>query len=134
MSVRDTVRKAKPTIVAYILTDGSKVWLRALSGTGRARYMAHVQKAKENGGVRSEEVAAMCLCEEDGSLVFDHENAADLADIAKLDGQDLDRIGLKLFEISGLTKNAVEDAAKNSEASPSDSSGSSSQPMSSTAQ
>lgn len=134
MSVRDTIRKAKPTVAPYELTDGSKVWVRAFSGGGRAKYMGYVEKAKANGGVKSEVIAAMGLCEEDGSLAFDYDNADDLSVIAKLDGQDLDGIGLKLFELSGLTKGAVEEASKNSDASPNDSSGSSSPPMSSTAQ
>lgn len=133
MSVRDTIRKARPTVAEYTLTDGSKVWVRAMSGAGRAKYMAYVEKAKANGGIRSEVIAAMGLSEQDGTLVFDIEVEADLAEVRNLDGQDLDGIGLKLFEISGLAKGAVEDAAKNSEASPSCSSGTSSQPTSSTA-
>ncbi len=114
MSVRDTIRKVKPTIVEYPLKDGSRVWLRALSGTGRAAYSAYVEKAKENGGLHSEVIAAMAIAEQDGTLAYDWEKQEDLDELLEhLDGQDIDSIGLKLFEISGLTKKADEEAEKN---------------------
>lgn len=135
MSVRDTIRKAKPTVSEYALTDGSKVWVRAFNGTGRANYIAYIEKAKGNGGIHSEAVAAMALCDEDGTLAYDFQKQADLDELRdKLDAQDIDGIGLRLFEISGLAKNALEDAEKNSVAIPNESGGSGSRPTSSTAQ
>lgn len=114
MSVRETIRKARPTISEYQLQDGNKVWVRALSGTGRAAYSEYVSQARDNGGIRPEVIAAMGICEEDGTLAYDWRNPADLQELLEhLDGQDLDGIGLRLFEISGLTKRAVEEAEKN---------------------
>lgn len=135
MSVRDTIRSAKPAVEEYTLTDGRKVWVRAFNGKGRSRYMEYIEKAKANGGVKSEAIAAMALCDESGVLAYDHRNQEDLEELSEhLDGRDLDGIGLKLFEVSGLKAGAVEEEIKNSEASPNSSSGTSSQPTSSTAQ
>lgn len=135
MSVRDTIRSIKPTVVSYTLLDGRVVWVRSFNGKGRARYMSYVETAKANGGIKAEVIAAMAICEENGALAYDYQKQADLDELAEMiDGQDLDGIGMKLFEVSGLAKGSVEDAAKNSEASPNSCSGSSSQPTSSTAQ
>lgn len=134
MSVRDTIRAAKPFVSEYTLKDGGKVWVRAFNGKGRANYIAYIEKAKANGGVKTEAVAAMGVCDENGTLVYDYQNQAHLDELSEyLDGRDLDGISIQLFQISGLSKDAVEDASKNSEASPNSSSGSSSPPMSSTA-
>lgn len=114
MSVRDTIRQAKPTVTEYTLKDKSKIWVRAFTGTGRAQYSAYVEKAKENGGIHAEVIAAMAICEQDGSPAYDWNNPEDLKELLEhLDGSDLDAIGMLLFETSGLTKKADEEAAKN---------------------
>lgn len=114
MSVRDTIRKARPAVVAHSLKDGSKIWVRAFTGPGRLQYSAYVEKAKENGGIHVEVVAAMGICEEDGTLVYDWQKSDDLLELTEhLDAGELDAIGLRLFEISGLTKQTEEEAAKN---------------------
>lgn len=118
MSIRDAIKeasKSKPKLAEHTLFDGRKVWIRPLSGKGRAAFSAYQEKAKANGGVKPEVVAALALCEEDGTLAYDWENAEDIAELAALHevSDDLDRIGLKLFEISGLTEKAQEEAAKN---------------------
>lgn len=114
MSVRDTVRRSKPTIVTFPLPNGESIWVRAFSGPGRAAYSAYVSDlGKEGRGAAPEIVAAMAICEEDGSLAYDWQKPEDLAEIAgHFDAHMLDEIGLKLFELSGLTKKAVDDAEK----------------------
>lgn len=113
MSVRDTIRlKAQPRI-DYVDLDGEKVCVRALSGKGRAEYMQMVEKQKENGGVKVEVIAAMAICEPDGTLAYDPNNDADVAELASKDGGFLSKVALKLFDISGLTEKSIEEEEKN---------------------
>lgn len=63
------------------------------------------------------EIAALALCEADGAPCYplDKEVAEwqkEIADLADLDGADLEKIALKLFEVSGLTKDSTEQAEK----------------------
>lgn len=134
MSVRDTLRKhAKPRI-GTVQLNGETVYVRAFSGAGRAQYTDMVRKAEEaKSSVTPHEIAALALCEKDGTLVYDVEKPDDLEELKSLDGGFLAEVSLKLFEISGLTAKATEEASKNSNASPSEDSGSGSRPTSSIA-
>lgn len=135
MSVRDAIRKhGKPKIDSSLSLNGEKVYVRALSGAGRAQYMEMVRAAEDaKRDLTSDKVAALALCEKDGTLIYDLANDEDLAELKDLDGGFLAAVSLKLFEISGLSAKASEDAAKNSNASPNADSGSGSPPTSSTA-
>ena len=114
MSTRDKIKSNRLAVVELSLSTGTVVHVRAFSGPGRRAYSAYVDGAKDNGGVSSEAVAAMALCEEDGSLSYDWQNAEDLAELAAhIDATYLDAISIKIFEISGLSKKAVEEAEKN---------------------
>lgn len=114
MSVRDTIRKSKPTVVEYPLPSGA-IHIRAFSGTMRAEYMAYCAKLKEgNAVVESAVIAAMAVSEPDGTLAYDYKKAEDVAELAeKIEPHHLDAISLKLFEISGLSEKSSEAAAKN---------------------
>lgn len=59
-------------------------------------------------------VVALGLCEEDGALTYNVDNEKDIAEIGEVDGAVLQAIVLKLYEVSGLTKTAIEDAEKKS--------------------
>lgn len=112
MSVRETLRsKAKPK-VGYVEVDGARIHIRAMSGSTRAKYMELVQAKKDAGGVPIEVIAAFGICEEDGTLAYDHTKPDDLAELSELDADLLQQASLKLFELSGLTDKAVEDAEK----------------------
>lgn len=113
MSTRDKLRaKAKPKI-DYVDLDGERIPVRALSGMDRARYSARVSETKDNGGLSVHEIAAFGLCEDDGSLSYDFQNPEDVAELQAFDGAFLERVSLKLFDLSGLTVKSDEDAAKN---------------------
>jgi len=103
----------KPIPKELELPDGRKVFVRPLSGKGRKQYREYCEHAKENGGITAEAVAAMGLCDAEGKLVYDFNNPQDMETLSEFDGAILDEIGIKLFEVSGLTKKAEEDAEKN---------------------
>lgn len=132
MSVRDTIRRLGGPKIASVNLNGSKVYVRSLSGEGRSKYTHYVEKAKENGGLSAAKIASFGICEEDGTLAYDTDKPEDIAELESRDGEFLQNVGMKLFEISGLAVSSAEEAAKNSEASPNSSSGSSSPATSST--
>jgi hypothetical protein len=113
MSVRDKIRtKAKPKI-DFVQLDDEKIFVRALSGTSRGTYMLLVEEWKEKGGVPMEVIAALAICEDDGTVAYDHNKPEDIAELADKDAGFLTSVALKLFSISGLTEKAVEAAEKN---------------------
>lgn len=111
-SARERARRAVPK-VDFVEWNGEKHFVRALSGTDRAKYTALVQETKDSGGVPLETIVAFGLCEEDGTLAYDRTKPEDLAELGDRDGGFLEAIALKLFDISGLSNKAVEDAGKN---------------------
>ena len=118
MSVREVVRKRRPKVVELELPGGDKVWIKSLSGEGRAHFRDIVEKSKVNSGLKSESVVAMALCESDGTLTYDFENPDDLKEIREMDGADVDLIFLRFLSVSGLNTESVEQLQKNSEATP----------------
>jgi hypothetical protein len=134
MSVRDLIRKHASPRIGTVDLDGQTIHVRAFSGAGRAHYTDMVRKAEEaKTSVEPHEIAALGICEEDGTLAYDLSKPEDVAELKSRDGKFLADVSMKLFELSGLTAKAEEEAAKNSNASPNDDSGSGSQPTSSTA-
>jgi hypothetical protein len=63
------------------------------------------------------EIAALGLCDEDGKLCYDLTQEQDrtaLSEDAKtIDGEDWQKIATKVFEVSGMGKEAKEEAEKN---------------------
>lgn len=112
MGTRDVLRKAKPKIYPCEISAGT-VHVRALSGAGRSAYLALVRK-HENDQVPSADIAALGLCDEDGTLVYEAEKEKDMQELSETDGDDLKKICMKIFEVSGLSGSAVEDAEKKS--------------------
>jgi len=112
MSTRDLLRASKPKVHPVEISIG-KVHIRALTGSGRAAYLDLVAKY-EPKAAPTHEIAILCLCHETGQLEFDLEKPEDIADVANMDGEDLQKIVLKLFEVSGLSKASAEAAEKNS--------------------
>lgn len=115
MSTREILRRAKPKVHPCDICSGT-VHVRALSGAGRAAYLALAAK-HEPGLPPSHEIVALALCEEDGILSYDYANPRDITELSEVDGDDLQKIVAKIFEVSGLTKEALETAEKKSEAS-----------------
>jgi hypothetical protein len=113
MSVRDEIRKNKLVLAPVKLSTGQSVQVREFSGPLRAAYSDYMETSKANGGVQPQVVAAMAICEADGTLAYDWQKPEDLQEIADhIGAADLDTISLKLFEISGLTKKAIDEAEK----------------------
>lgn len=115
MSTRDVLKKATPKVHPVELDDGV-VYVRALSGAGRQRYLDMASDGQTPSPAR---IAALGLCEADGTLVYDldADDDVDVKELEELDGGVLDRIATRLFEVSGLTKTADENAEKKSEGS-----------------
>lgn len=112
MSTRDLLRKSKPKVHDVDISIG-KIFIRALTGGGRAAYLDLVAKY-EPKPVPTHEIAILGLCHENGQLEFDLKKEEDVADVAGMDGEDLQKIVLKLFEVSGLSKESAEAAEKKS--------------------
>lgn len=112
MSTRDVIRKAKPKIHECEISGGI-VYVRALSSGGRSAYLAIVEKHKP-ASAPTHDIVALGLCEEDGTSSYDPSDEKGMAELRELDGVDAEKIALKIFEVSGLTKAAAESAEKNS--------------------
>lgn len=125
MSIRDLLRQSRPSVKAVEISVGT-VYVRGMSGEVRAKYMAMAKDAQP----ATHAMAALGLCEEDGRLCYESHNPHHLEELQEVRADDLDKIVLALFEASGLGKKSEEDAAKKSEASPSESGGTGSQEIS----
>lgn len=118
MSIRDVLRQSRPQVKAVEISSGT-VYVRGMSGDVRAKYMAMAK----DGTPSTHKIAALGLCEEGGTLCFDPINPHHLEELQEVRSDDLDKIVLALFAVSGLGKKAEDAAAKKSEASPSESGG-----------
>jgi hypothetical protein len=117
MSTRDKLRQAKPKVTT-VDTDHGSIHVRALSGAGRAAYFALVNEAGD-GMAPMHKLAGLGLCEPDGTLAYDLDKPDDVAELAAVDGDVLQRICMALLDVSGLSQRAREEAEKKSDASPS---------------
>lgn len=94
------------------------IYIRALSGAGRMKYLELTKKF--DGVVPATHIAALGLCDEGGSLCFNIDKPADIEELSvDVDGEVLQIIANEVFRVSGLAKDAIEEAEKKSEASPS---------------
>lgn len=112
MSTRDLLKAAKPKVHPVEISIGT-VHVRALTGGGRAAYLDLVAKY-EPKPVPTHEIAILGLCHENGQHEFELSKPDDVSDVAGMDGDDLQKIVLKLFEVSGLSKESAEAAEKKS--------------------
>jgi hypothetical protein len=110
MSSRDALRAFKPKVHKHEY-EGQTFHVRSLSGAGRAKYL---ELCNEKDGPRMSKVVALGLCDESGNLEFNVEQEKDVAEIESVDGAVLQSIVFKLYEVSGLTKKALDEAEKNS--------------------
>lgn len=114
MSTRDVIRRSRPK-VHEVQTDEGPVYVRALSGTGRQKYLDIAEEAGDK--FPAGRVAALALCEADGTPSYDPDKEDDVRECSEMGTPTLDAICLKLVEVSGLTKKAGDDAEKKSVAS-----------------
>jgi hypothetical protein len=113
MSVREILKKSRPRVFPVEISCGT-VYVRGLSGAGRQKFI-DMNKAVE-GIAAMHHVAALGLCEEDGTLCFDISTDKGLVmselELKDMDGADLGKIVSALYEASGLMSNAEKDAEK----------------------
>jgi len=112
VSSRDALRVFRPKVHKFD-HDGQTLHVRALSGAGRAKYL-ELCRTGNDGSPAMARVVALGLCEEDGTLTYNVDNDKDVAEIEQVDGAVLQAVVFKLYEVSGLTKKAMEEAEKKS--------------------
>jgi hypothetical protein len=112
MSSRDSLRSFRPKVEKFE-HGGHTFHVRSLSGAGRARYL-ELCRVGGDAGPAMAKVVALGLCEEDGALTYNVDNDKDISEIGEVDGAVLQAIVIKLYQVSGLTSKAIEDATKNS--------------------
>jgi len=122
MGIRDVLRASRPEVRPVEISSGT-VYVRGMSGETRARYMAMAK----DGQPETHRIAALGLCEQSGELSFDVVNPHHLEELREVRADDLDKIVLALFDVSGLGRKSEDEAAKKSEASQSASGGTGSQ-------
>jgi hypothetical protein len=119
MSVRELIKKSRPRVHACETSVGT-MYVKGLSGASRQQY----SELSKDGTLPLHTIAALALCEEDGSMLFDLSSDKGVAiantELKEMDGVDLQAICLTLFEVSGLAKDSASNAEKKSEASPSE--------------
>ena len=103
---------AKPKVVP-VDVDGKAVFVRGMGPVHRASFNQMLAQALvENSNVPDHVIVAWGICNEDGSRPAGTPEEI-LASLEWLDGVILNRIAAKILELSGYTKMAVENAAKN---------------------
>lgn len=86
---------------------GQPVQLRSLSGAERDLLRS---RAQGSNPLTAAELVALAVVGEDGAAVF---TADQVAELASCDGGEIDRVAMAVLELSGLGRNAQDDAAKN---------------------
>ena len=100
---------------------GGEVLLRTMTGTDRNAYeqsliRVHGNQAVPNMANASAKLLARCIVGEDGERLF---TEAEIVELGKKSAAVLNRLADVAAEMNGLTDEAVEDLAGNSEAAPS---------------
>lgn len=127
MSLRDEILAAddRPRRKLSIPEWGRDVWIRVMSAAQREQWERDTDDVE---GIRKRHLlraalAVRTVCDEDGSPVF---TTADMEALAEKSGPALCRIWDAAIAANKVSKADVEELAKNSDASPSDGSASSS--------
>lgn len=104
----DTLRRLRPRIHPLETPEGL-LYVRSLNGAARAEL--------GNGQATPAKIAAYSLCSPDGALLFNPRDDESVSECDELDGKALDLIVARVFELAGLTKEAIDNAEKKSEPS-----------------
>lgn len=116
MSEQDPLDDCECEITQVEYKPGKFVHIRALDSKGRAKYWELVKAGR---AMEMHAIAALGICKSatDATPVYVTEAQIDV--LAKRDGKVLQKIAIRLLEVSGLAETSVEDAEKKSGASPS---------------
>lgn len=140
------LKKAGRPKISPVDVGGEQFHVRGLSGAERVHLFKLQDEYKErDDSFGMTGVAALGLCEDDGTRVFGSEHvvgdekwkdaiAKGRHELLELDPDVAVDIATKVMQLSGLMTTSVEDAAKNLTASPSSSSGTGSPSTSEVAQ
>lgn len=133
MGVRDRIRSAKALPVKGVripeIDENEDLWVRRVpAGGGRddlEDVIASMNEGELRGGSFLVRLAAIVLCEEDGTPAYDVHSEEDLAELGKLDPAGLERLFKPALEVNGLSSAAEEDEGpKDSEGAHADASSS----------
>jgi hypothetical protein len=86
---------------------GLDVFVRGVNGNERQLI---IQRARDNNPLTAAELAALCVCDANGSALFTTEQAAELAAV---DAAGVEEIGKAVLTASKLLPDDQDDAAKN---------------------
>lgn len=105
----DTILKARPEIRQVLVPElAGSVFVRALSAGERDRFeVAHLKSGETDFRAR---LAAACVCDADGTLLF---CAADVAGLSAVPAGVLEPIVQEAIALNRLDAKAIEDLRKN---------------------
>lgn len=100
------------------------VWIRIMGGKTRSRLVRRFTKARgqDQSDTLYAQLLVNTLCDKAGKRIFDE---SDIDELSEKSGVVLDRLFGLASDLNGLSEKSVEDAAKNSENSQKNDSGSS---------
>lgn len=90
---------------------GGSVYIRAMTGEERDAFeVSFAGDKKEFKNSFRARLAASCICDEGGALLF---TESDISELAKKSAAALDRICARCTKINAITKDDIEDLEKN---------------------
>jgi hypothetical protein len=96
----------------------TEVFVREMSGAERDAYEAALYRDKEESLTNARaKLAVRCVCDENGSLIF---NESDIAALGEQSARALERVGRAAQRLNGLSDQVLEEAVGNSKPSPGD--------------
>jgi len=119
-----------------VFGDKGPAYVKRMTGGERDDYTALITEIKEDGSVERKpqhyraKLIACTLCDADGNLLFNPQDANHIKQIGQLKDGDLRKLYTKTQEVNALREEDEEEAVKNSEGALDSSSNSTSQEQS----
>lgn len=114
MSARDVAERLRGRkVIAAVQTKEGPIYVRGLNGRERVKYFEWLQQDSTSVLLSDHRVLGLTLCEEDGSPVFSDEESA-LQVLQEWAHEDVTAAAKKALALSGIGKDATEDAGKKS--------------------
>lgn len=103
----DLIAALRKTSIRPVTVAGLDVFVRGVNGNERRLL---IERAKDNNPLTAPELAALCVCDSDGTALFTAEQAAELAAV---DAAGVEEIAKVILTASKLLPNDQDAAAKN---------------------
>lgn len=103
----DLIAALRKASIRPVNVAGLDVFVRGVNGLERQLI---IQRAKDQNPLTAAELAALCVCDENGTPLFTSEQAADLAAV---DAAGVEEIGKAVLTASKLLPDDQDEAAKN---------------------